>query len=112
MKTRFTLAAELELDEAIAFYEQRRRGLGRHFLKEVAHAVSLIEEFPEASPLISDMIELAALGASLTDLSISWTTARSSYSLSLISSGVSIIGATASAIDSIRFAPALPSSAR
>ncbi len=42
MKTRFTLAAELELDEAIAFYEQRRSGLGRSFLLEVAGAVALM----------------------------------------------------------------------
>jgi mRNA-degrading endonuclease RelE of RelBE toxin-antitoxin system len=55
VKTRFTLAAELELDEAIAFYEQRRLGLGRQFLKEVAHLISLIEEFPQASPSISGM---------------------------------------------------------
>jgi toxin ParE2 len=54
VKARFTLAAELELDEAIVFYEKRRPGLSRHFLKEVAHTVSLIEEFPEASPLVSD----------------------------------------------------------
>ena len=36
-------AAELELDEAIVFYEKRCPGLSRPFLKEVAHAVSLIE---------------------------------------------------------------------
>ena len=54
MKARFTLAAELELDEAIVFYEKRCPGLSRPFLKEVAHAVSLIEEFPGASPMISD----------------------------------------------------------
>ncbi|MGO9173294.1 MAG: type II toxin-antitoxin system RelE/ParE family toxin [Rhodomicrobium sp.] len=55
MKTRFTLAAELELDEAVAFYEQRAPGLGRQFLLEVANAVALIEEFPEAWPQVSDV---------------------------------------------------------
>ncbi len=55
MKARFTLAAELELDEAIVFYEKRCPSLSRPFLKEVAHAVSLIEEFPEAWPLVSDV---------------------------------------------------------
>jgi toxin ParE2 len=55
VKARFIVDAELELDKAIAFYNKRQPGLGRHFLKEVAHAVSLIEEFPEAWPLVSDV---------------------------------------------------------
>jgi toxin ParE2 len=55
VKTRFTAAAELELDEASAFYEQRQPGLGRQFLLEVASAVALIEEFPEAWPAVTDV---------------------------------------------------------
>jgi toxin ParE2 len=54
VKARFTLAAELELDAAIAFYEQRGPELGRQFLLEVATAVALIEEFPEAWSFVSD----------------------------------------------------------
>ena len=53
MKARFTLAAEFELDEAIAFYENCGPGLGQGFLREVASTVALIEEFPEAWPLVS-----------------------------------------------------------
>ncbi|MBC8051015.1 MAG: type II toxin-antitoxin system RelE/ParE family toxin [Chitinophagales bacterium] len=55
MKTRFTLAAELELDETRDFYDQREPGLGDRFLREVANAVLLIEEQPEAWPLVSDI---------------------------------------------------------
>ncbi len=55
MKARFIVDAELELGKATTFYNKRQPGLGRHFLKEVAHAVSLIEEFPEAWPLVSDV---------------------------------------------------------
>jgi toxin ParE2 len=55
MRTRFTLAAELELDDAHRFYEQRQAGLGRQFLLEVANAVALVEQLPEAWPLVSDV---------------------------------------------------------
>jgi mRNA-degrading endonuclease RelE of RelBE toxin-antitoxin system len=55
VKARFTLAAEFELDEAATFYEQRQPGLGQEFLLEVADTVALIEEFPEAWPLLSDV---------------------------------------------------------
>ena len=54
MIARFTLAAELELDEAIAFYETCAPSLGQEFLREIASTVTLIEEFPEAWPLVTD----------------------------------------------------------
>ncbi len=43
--------AERELDAALAYYEQQRRGLGLELLAEVEHATSLIQKFPEAWPL-------------------------------------------------------------
>jgi toxin ParE2 len=55
VKARFTLAAELELDEILAFYERRGPSLRRQFLLEIASSVALIEEFPEAWPLVSDV---------------------------------------------------------
>jgi toxin ParE1/3/4 len=42
----FHSAATAELEEAIAFYEQRRSGLGHALLHAVERAVSLIQEFP------------------------------------------------------------------
>ncbi len=55
MKARFTLTAELELEETMALYEGRWPGLGRQFLLEVKNAVALIEEFPNAWPCVSDL---------------------------------------------------------
>jgi mRNA-degrading endonuclease RelE of RelBE toxin-antitoxin system len=55
VKVRFTLAAEFELDEAIAFYEKCEPGLGQELLREVANTVALIEELPEAWPLVTDI---------------------------------------------------------
>jgi toxin ParE1/3/4 len=42
----FHSEATAELEEAIAYYEQRRPGLGAALLDEVQRAASLIEEFP------------------------------------------------------------------
>ena len=48
MKARFLSTAELELKEALEFYEEAQPGLGQRFLLEVEATVRLIEEFPEA----------------------------------------------------------------
>ena len=48
MKVRFASAAELELKEAMAFYESARTGLGAEFLVEVEATTNLIESFPLA----------------------------------------------------------------
>jgi len=48
VKARFLSTAELELKEAIEFYEAAREGLGTEFLAEIGAAVSLIEAHPLA----------------------------------------------------------------
>ena len=48
MKARFLSTAELELKEAIEFYEAAREGLGAEFLTEIESTVSLIEAHPLA----------------------------------------------------------------
>lgn len=48
MKARFTSPAELELKEAIEFYESAQNGLGAKFLEEVEAVVQLIETHPLA----------------------------------------------------------------
>lgn len=48
MKARFTSAAELELREAMEFYEAAQNGLGARLLDEVEAAVRLIETHPLA----------------------------------------------------------------
>lgn len=48
MNARFVSTAELELNEAMEFYESARAGLGAEFLSEVEAATKLIEIFPQA----------------------------------------------------------------
>ena len=43
--------AEDELDAAMAYYEQQRRGLGLELLAEVEQAIARIRKFPAAWPL-------------------------------------------------------------
>jgi toxin ParE1/3/4 len=53
VKARFLSTAELELKEAMEFYEAARRGLGAEFLDEIEATVSLIEEYPLAWTALS-----------------------------------------------------------
>jgi hypothetical protein len=48
VKARFASTAELELREAMEFYESARNGLGAEFLAEVEATTNLIESFPLA----------------------------------------------------------------
>jgi len=48
VKVRFVSTAELELKEAMEFYESAREGLGAEFLAEVEATTNLIESFPLA----------------------------------------------------------------
>jgi hypothetical protein len=48
VKARFVSTAELELKEAMEFYESARAGLGVEFLAEVEATTKLIESFPLA----------------------------------------------------------------
>ncbi len=48
MTIRFVELAEVELDEAIHYYEGESTGLGAEFLDEVISALNRIAEFPES----------------------------------------------------------------
>lgn len=48
MRIRFLEIAEIELDEAVKFYNHELPGLGDEFLAEVVHALDRIARFPEA----------------------------------------------------------------
>lgn len=48
MKIKFLEEAQLELDEAVEFYNQEYPGLGDRFLQEVLNAVDRIAQFPDA----------------------------------------------------------------
>ena len=46
MRARFLKPAEIEVDEAIAYFDQQREGLGDRFEKDLRDTVSFIAERP------------------------------------------------------------------
>jgi hypothetical protein len=48
MKIRFLEIAQIELDQAIAYYNSESPGFGADFLDEVVKALNRIGEYPEA----------------------------------------------------------------
>lgn len=48
MRVRYLSVAELELDSAIAYYEEQELGLGVRFYAEIKNTVNRIISFPEA----------------------------------------------------------------
>ena len=61
LKVSFHELAELELNDAAAFLEMEREGLGLRFLSAVEAAVSYIQEYPEASQIIIQDIRCKVL---------------------------------------------------
>jgi hypothetical protein len=53
VKARFVSTAELELKEAMVFYQSARAGFGAEFLLEVEAIIKLIEAFPLAWTALS-----------------------------------------------------------
>ena len=50
MKVRFLIQAQLELDDAVAWYNQRSEGLGQEFLDELDRVVRRAIRFPLSCP--------------------------------------------------------------
>lgn len=48
MKINFLEEAEIELDNAVEYYESEAPGLGNQFLQEVLNSLNRIANFPEA----------------------------------------------------------------
>lgn len=48
MNLSFLPPAQLELDQAVEWYDAQSPGLGARFLSEVTHAMGLIQRFPTA----------------------------------------------------------------
>ena len=48
MKINFLEIAQIELDDAIEYYNYEARGLGDEFLTEVLNAIDRVGDFPEA----------------------------------------------------------------
>jgi len=53
VKTELLRVAELELADAIAYYEGEQEGLGQRFLREVERTLGQIESMPLAWPTVS-----------------------------------------------------------
>lgn len=56
MKVRFLTLAQQEVDEAVAWFEERAEGKGLEFLDELDRVVRLVKTFPFASPQIEPEI--------------------------------------------------------
>lgn len=61
MKSRFHEAADAELTEAVAYYDDKAAGLGDRFLAEVKAATRSIERYPEIAPIIEDGVRAKLL---------------------------------------------------
>ena len=53
MKVRLLAPAQIELDEAFAWYEKEHKGLGQHFIREVQDTLVRIVSFPESCHFIA-----------------------------------------------------------
>lgn len=58
MKVELTTAAEIELDEAIAYYNSKSPELGTEFSEEARRAAQRIIEYPRARPLFGSDPEI------------------------------------------------------
>ena len=61
MPALFRRAASADVEAALGWYENQRRGLGREFVAAVATAVTRIEESPLAFPVVRRDIRRAVL---------------------------------------------------
>ncbi len=53
MEVKFLAPAQAELEEAVAYYETQKEGLGSQFTEEVKRTIQRILQYPEAWALIS-----------------------------------------------------------
>jgi plasmid stabilization system protein ParE len=61
MRIRFLEAAQREVDDAVAWYDEREEDLGRDFLDELDRVVRRIKSFPQASSEIEPGIRRCLL---------------------------------------------------
>ena len=54
MKARFIAPADLELDEAVRYYDHQLPGLGYRFFQETAAAIERVLFMPEAWPRVGE----------------------------------------------------------
>lgn len=57
----FRRPAQEEFEDAVAWYDEQRRGLGEEFLKEVTEAIERAAEHPLRYPLVLEGVRRAVL---------------------------------------------------
>jgi plasmid stabilization system protein ParE len=55
LEVRFEPEASAELDHAALWYQDQRSGLGLEFLDAVERAVAMVQRWPHAAPLATDL---------------------------------------------------------
>jgi len=70
MEVNFLAPAQAELDEAAAYYETQREGLGAQFIEEVKRAIQRILQYPDAWAPISRRTRRCRTNSFLSELFI------------------------------------------
>ena len=81
MNVRFLSVAELDLDEAVAYYEEKELGLGLRFLLEIRNSLERIVAYPEAWNLLSANNRRCRTKVFPSGLSSNFTIQTSSFTL-------------------------------
>lgn len=55
-RTRFLKPAEAEIDEAIAYFDEQREGLGDRFERDLSDTVRLLTEYPLTGKSLSKLV--------------------------------------------------------
>lgn len=61
LRVRFKPAAELDVESAFAWYEERETSLGSEFLTELDRAISGVTLHPESFPVVRSRVRRAVL---------------------------------------------------
>ncbi|HYR29286.1 MAG TPA: hypothetical protein VEU30_12525 [Thermoanaerobaculia bacterium] len=88
MRARFLKAAELEVEEAAAYFDAQRTGLGDRFEKDLENAVTFLMAHPRSGRTITDRIRKFSLRTSGTTSFTPSMATRSSLSPLHITDGV------------------------
>jgi plasmid stabilization system protein ParE len=55
-QTRFLRAAEAEADEAVAYFDEQRPGLGDRFEQELTDALEVLKQFPRSGKPLTTLV--------------------------------------------------------
>lgn len=61
MRARFLSAAELEVDEAVAYFDTQRDGLGDRFERDLQHTVAFMTAHPQSGQTITGRVRKVRL---------------------------------------------------